>query len=202
MSETGNSYEAEAGLPPLVASAVKLARDTGFGNSCIPAVGRLLRALAAARPGGAIGETGTGCGVGAAWIVSGMDSSTTLFTVEQDEDRAMAVRRLFEPYPNVHVLHGDWRDLGLRGPYTMLFLDGGGGKSADQDVALSMVESGGLIVLDDLTPESHQPPEWRLPGWVDPVRSWWLHQPDIAATEILTTPATAAILAVRRSVVR
>jgi hypothetical protein len=54
-----------SGLTPLVRAAVDQARDVGFGLSCLPSHGRLLQLLA----GGiddAIGETGTGFGVGLA----------------------------------------------------------------------------------------------------------------------------------------
>jgi hypothetical protein len=44
-------------------------------------------------------------------------------------------------------------------------------------------------VLDDLTPGFAGP---------DPVREFWLSRPDLAVTEVLTTPESAAILAVRR----
>jgi predicted O-methyltransferase YrrM len=53
-------------LPPLVERAVDLARREGFAHSCRPEHGRLLYALAAGA--GTIGETGTGCGVGLAWL--------------------------------------------------------------------------------------------------------------------------------------
>ncbi len=52
-----------------------------------------------------------------------------------------------------------------------------------------MLTPGGVAVLDDLTPGR--------PG-ADPVREFWLGHPDLAATELLTTPTSAAILAVRQ----
>ena len=61
-------------LPPLVERAVGLARRLGFANSCRPEHGRLLHALAAGA--GTIGETGTGCGVGLAWLASGARPGT------------------------------------------------------------------------------------------------------------------------------
>jgi len=45
---------------------------------------------------------------------------------------------------------------------------------------------GGLIVLDDLTPESAWPPEWR--GQPDPTRSLWLNDPRLAAVELIVDP--------------
>jgi len=54
---------------------------------------------------------------------------------------------------------------------------------------------GGLIVLDDLTPEEHWPAEWR--GKPDTVRERWLHDPRLAATEVRVAPTMAVILAAR-----
>jgi hypothetical protein len=53
-----------------------------------------------------------------------------------------------------------------------------------------------VVVIDDLTPESLWPKEWR--GRPDPPREFWLNHPELLATELLTTPDSAAILAVRR----
>jgi len=44
--------------------------------------GRLLTALAAAKPGGAILELGTGTGLGTASLLAGMNAAVTLVTVE------------------------------------------------------------------------------------------------------------------------
>ena len=63
------AYDRLTGLPPLVGRAVEVARQAGFGPSCRPEQGRLLYALAAGAE--MIGETGTGCGVGLAWLASG-----------------------------------------------------------------------------------------------------------------------------------
>jgi len=55
-------------LPDLVRDAVTAAIGAGFDFSCRPPQGRLLALLAAGVSGGVIGETGTGCGVGLAWL--------------------------------------------------------------------------------------------------------------------------------------
>jgi hypothetical protein len=80
MSPQGTAaYDGLTDLPPLVQRAVDLARRLGFAYSCRPEHGRLLRALAAGA--GAIGETGTGCGVGLAWLASGARPGTRLVSV-------------------------------------------------------------------------------------------------------------------------
>src|SRR4051794_33960600 len=71
MTASGTAtYDGVEDLPPLVARAVALARELGFDLSSIPEQGRLLQVLARGARGGRIGETGTGAGVGVAWLAS------------------------------------------------------------------------------------------------------------------------------------
>lgn len=73
MTLGGTAAHRSAGdLPAPVRRAVEEAERVGFELSCSPEQGRLLAVLASGIPaGGAIGETGTGCGVGLAWLASG-----------------------------------------------------------------------------------------------------------------------------------
>jgi predicted O-methyltransferase YrrM len=96
MTVGGNSeYSDVDSLPPLVASAVALAASQGFDHSCAPEQGQLLSVLARGWRGGRIGETGTGCGVGLAWMVEASDPTTSFVSVELDHGRASAAARLF-----------------------------------------------------------------------------------------------------------
>jgi predicted O-methyltransferase YrrM len=92
-------------------------------------------------------------------------------------------------------LQGDWHDILAHGPFALLFADGGKAKQDEPEAILQAVRPGGLIVLDDLTPQNQWPPEWR--GQPDPVREFWLKDPRVAATEVLVTPSMAVILAAR-----
>ncbi|MGH2920852.1 MAG: O-methyltransferase [Gaiellaceae bacterium] len=171
-----------------------------FELSSIPEVGRLLAVLVAQWPRGRFCEIGSGCGVGSAWIASAMGPEAAFVTVETEEERAAAVSRLFEDDPRVRVLQGDWHDvLPPEAPFDLLFFDGGQWKSRDvvteSEAALALVAAGGLVVIDDMTPESLWPEEWR--GRPDPVREFWLGDPRLRAAEILTTPETAAIIATK-----
>ncbi len=173
-------------LPPLVRRALDLERELGFERSCAPEVGRLLHVLAAERGRGRVAEIGTGAGVGAAWIVSALPPQTPFLTAELDPVRAAAARGLFRDDPNVRVLEGDWREtLPPEAPFDLLFYDAAKALRPEEDgeLAAGLLAPGGLAVLDDLTA---------------PVREFWLGRADLAATEVLTAPGAAAILAVRR----
>jgi predicted O-methyltransferase YrrM len=190
------AYDGLDDLPHLVAEAVSLARREGFGNSCRPEHGRLLFALA----GGAdvIGETGTGCGVGLAWLASGARPGARLVSIELDPARAAVAADLFQDLPQVTVVQGDWREIGQAAPFDLLVLDGGGqGKQgsepADPEVLL---RPGGMLVLDDLTPAGEWPPMFQ--GQVDTARMHWLAHPGVDAAEIRLAPDLAALVATRR----
>ncbi len=182
--------------PPLVAAALALARRMGFPHSCSPETGRLLRVLAAQARQGTVAEIGTGCGVGAAWIASGLPPGGQLVTVESDGGRARACQALFAPLPSVRVLHGDWHAILAEAPFALLFADGDKAKEREPRRLLEALAPGGLLVIDDLTPLDRWPPAWR--GRPDPVRDFWLTCPELSATEVRVRPDEAVILAVRR----
>jgi predicted O-methyltransferase YrrM len=180
--------------------AEALATAMRFERSSIPEIGRLLALLVATRPKGRFAEIGTGCGVGSAWIVDALGPEASLFTAELDDDRAAAASRLFADFRNVRVLHGDWHELlPPEGPFDLLFFDGGywkkGDVPAESGQALDLVAPGGIVVIDDLTPRNLMPEEW---AGGDPVRDYWLDAERVVSTELMTTPESAAILAVKR----
>lgn len=168
-----------AAHPPLVDRALELAGRLGFERSCQDDVGRLLRSLAATIPhAGVVAEIGTGCGVGSAWILSGLREARQLITVESDAERAAAVRELLAGYPNATALHADWAAILEHGPFDLVFADAAPAK-AEPERILRALKIGGIAVFDDLTgrwPEERQRE--------DPVRSFWLTEPRVVATEI------------------
>lgn len=189
-----SAYMGVSGLPPLVAKAVELAASLGFEQSCLPEQGRLLSVLAAGREGGVIGETGTGCGVGLAWMVSAVSSATRIVSVEKEGERAKAARALFADCPNVTVVHGDWREMERYGPFDLLVLDGGGsGKGGEPPFdPLRWLTPTGAFVIDDFTPMEVWPPQHR--GAVDAIRMHWLEHPEALVTEIRTSAGHSALV--------
>lgn len=184
-----------AKIPPLVRRAMDLARRTGFEMSCTAETGGLLQTLAARVHEGVAAEIGTGCGVGAAWIISGLPSGTPFVTVELDRQRAESARELFARCPNVRVLAGDWHDILAHGPFRFLFCDTAAAKRDEPERVLTATLPGGLVVLDDLTPEELWPPEWH--GRPDPVREFWLNDPRVEAEVLTVNPAMQILLATR-----
>jgi predicted O-methyltransferase YrrM len=189
-----SAYRAATGLPPLVQDAVSRAVAADFDHSCAPEQGRLLSLLAAGWRGGRIGETGTGFGVGLAWMVEATGADTSFVSIELDESRADACVELFAHRPNVTVLVGEWPDLRRHGPFDLLVLDGGGkGKDRDIDVPLDPTAGwlalGGTVVLDDFTPADT--PDAPVHDYA---RGYWLEHPALRTTEIRLSPNLATLV--------
>jgi len=170
------------------------ARETaarlGFTRSCHDEDGALLHVLAGRRGILRAGEIGTGVGVGAAWIVSGLEPGTPFVTVEIDPDRAAAAAELFADDPDVRVLAGDWRTvLPVEAPFDLLFVDGADAKD-DVEAVLRLLAPRGTVVLDDFSDDPVEP---------DPRRDAWLGHAELSATQLWVAPGRRALVAVRRS---
>src|SRR5690606_22048392 len=151
--------------------------------------------LAAGRRG-TLAETGTGCGVGSAWLRSGMPEGVRLVTAEHDASLVEDVREIFADDPAVTVLEADWTELAPFAPFSLLFLDVREAKRAGPEVAVDIMEPGGTVVLDDFTPYAGWPPMYD--GRVDVIRQRWLTDPAFVAAEIMVADDTSVLLATRR----
>ncbi|MCX4749326.1 class I SAM-dependent methyltransferase [Kitasatospora sp. NBC_01287] len=197
MSTQGTAdYAGQAQLPELVTKAVDLARRVGFTKSCRPEQGRLLFALAAgARE--SIGETGTGCGVGLAWMIAGRRPGVRVVSVERDPQRARWAAELFADVPDVEIVHGDWTRVYEHGPFDLLVVDGGGnGKQTAAADPERLLTPAGSIVIDDFTPLSQWPPLYG--GQPDTARLSWLNHPALLATEVRLAADLSAVIGTRR----
>lgn len=182
-------------LPPQVSAALDLSGRRGFVTSSRTETGRLLASLAASRTG-TLGECGTGCGVGAAWLLSAVRPGSAVVTAEVDPDLAEAVSDLFAGDDRVTVLTGDWGALQEHGRFSLLFLDVREAKHSGADAVADMLEPGGIVVLDDFTPCSTWPPMYE--GRVDVMREQWLTDERFTTVEVMVAPDAAVLIATRR----
>ncbi|MGW4562476.1 O-methyltransferase [Streptomyces sp. NPDC004561] len=192
-----DAYTGVDGLPPLVRRALAAARAHRFPHSCRPEQGRLLHALAGGARG-RIGETGSGLGVGLAWLLSGAGPGVRVYGVERDPARARLARDVFAGHADVTVLTGDWRRIEEYGPFDLLVLDGGGqGKAAaDRPAAVErLLVPGGTVVVDDFTPATGWPPLHE--GEVDRARLHWLEHPALRAAELRLAPDLSTVVGTR-----
>lgn len=150
------------------------------GATAVREVQALLRVLAAGRD---VAEMGTAYGETAAVIA---ETARSVVTVERDPERAAVARERLAGLENVELLEGDvYERLRGRGPFGLVFVDGG--RPLAWEAILDLVEPGGLLVKDDITPGR--------PVEGDEVREFLLRDPRLAAAELLATPQMAVIVA-------
>jgi predicted O-methyltransferase YrrM len=178
-----------------VQRALDLSRRQGFVSSTRNETGRLLAALAATRSG-TLAESGTGCGVGSAWLRSGVRRRARIVTAERDHELAEAVSEIFEDDDQVEVLPADWSTLEEHGPFSLLFLDVHDLKRGGPDAIYELLEPGGIVVLDDFTPSSGWPPIYE--GRVDTVRQQWLTDSRFVSVEVMVADDASVVMATRR----
>ena len=157
------------------------------GATAIPEVQALLRVLVTGRN---VAEMGAAYGETAAVMA---ETARSVVTVERDPERVAVARERLAALGNVELLEGDvYEQLRGRGPFDLVFVDGGLRPVTDErwDAILALVEPGGLLVKDDLTPGR------RVEG--DEIREFLLRDPRLAATEIVVAPEMAVIVAALR----
>lgn len=182
-------------VPAVVARAFDVTRKRGFAAFCRNETGRLLATLAATKEG-TLAEFGTGCGVGTAWLRSGVRGDTRIVSAELDPDLAGAAAEIFESDDQVEVLAADWSTLRERGPFALLFLDAREPKDGGADTVVDLVEPGGVVVLDDFTPCETWPPVYA--GRVDSLREQWLTDERFTTVEVMVASDTAVLIATKR----
>ena len=96
----------------------------------------------------------------------------------------------------MEVLAADWSTLRDRGPFSLLFLDAREPDHSGPDTVADLVDPGGIVVLDDLSPCESWPP--LRGGRVDVLREQWLTDDRFTAAEVLVAPDTSVLLATRR----
>jgi predicted O-methyltransferase YrrM len=157
------------------------------GATAIPEVQALLGVLAAGRD---VAEMGAAYGETAAFMA---ETARSVVTVEHDPGRAAIARERLAEFDNVELLDGDaFERLRGRGPFGLVFVDGGLRPVSDEkwEAILSLVEPGGLLAKDDLSPGR--------PIHGDEIREFLLRDPRLVSTEILATPGMAVIVAAKR----
>jgi predicted O-methyltransferase YrrM len=140
-------------VPRLVEAAEKRAMEEDFHMSSSRETGPLLRTLAASKPGGLMLELGTGVGVGAGWLLDGMDRSARLITLEVHPEAAQISKEMLASDPRVEVLQAngvEWLEEYDGRPFDLIFADVGLLKYERRSLTLSRLAAGGLFVCDDI----------------------------------------------------
>jgi predicted O-methyltransferase YrrM len=134
--------------------------DIQFAMGSEPLVGALLRTLAASKPGGRFLELGTGTGIATAWLLSGMDPTSTLVSVDVDATAQQIAREALGHDRRLSLVTSGGVEYLVGQPsasFDLVFADAMPGKYENLDEALAVVKPGGFYVIDDLLPQPNWP---------------------------------------------
>jgi predicted O-methyltransferase YrrM len=160
-------------LPPQLAAIQACSVALDFKMASERGTGNLLQVLAASKCGGRFLELGTGTGIATAWLLSGMDETSTLISIDTDEHVQSVAREILGSDPRLTLVTEDaesWlnnRVAALKpapqpgidqdGKFDLVFADAMPGKFIARDQALALVAPGGFYVVDDLLPQPNWP---------------------------------------------
>ena len=148
-------------LPPARYNQIQEATITsGFTMASDILTCSLLRTLAASKPSGKFLELGTGTGLATSWILDGMDKDSTLVSIDNDK-RYLEIASQYLSHDQrlelVSMDGGEWVDQNKNKKFDYIFADTWHGKYLMLDEVLSMLNRGGLYVIDDMLPQSNWP---------------------------------------------
>ncbi len=160
-------------------------------------VGTLLRALAASKPAGHFLELGTGTGLATAWLLSGMDSASTLTSVDTDAAVQAVARQALGNDDRLTLLLSDgleYLKVQERQSFDLVFADAMPGKYEGLDDALAVVRIGGFYVVDDMLPQPNWPEEHaaKIPLLMEQLA----HRPDFVTLPLVWS--SGVVMAVRK----
>ena len=185
--------------PATVTAIEEDTKAVGFTMASDAWTGSLLATLAATKPGGAFLDLGTGTGLSAAWLLSGMDSDASLLSVDNDEAVVAVARRHLSHDGRVTFVVGDAErylsELVAEGrSFDLVFADALPGKYSRLEDTLRLVRPGGLYVVDDMLPQPNWPDDHppKVAGLVVALAS----HPDFQTTHLRWS--TGLILAARK----
>ena len=135
-------------------------KNLNFGMASDPRAGALLATLAASKPGGRFLELGTGTGIATAWLLSGMDGTSTLISVDSSPEFQAVAKQVHGHDPRlILILEDGIQFLHSQVPHSfdLIFADAMPGKYEALGEALALVKPGGFYVIDDMLPQSNWP---------------------------------------------
>jgi predicted O-methyltransferase YrrM len=155
MNDLENLHE-----PATVAAILIDSYQAGFNMLSEPLTCSLLRTLVASKPAGNFLELGSGTGLSTAWILNGMDESSWLTTIDNDESLLAILQRHLGADRRLTVICGEGDELLpslANQKFDFIFADAWPGKYRFLDETLSLLNPGGIYIIDDMLPQPNWP---------------------------------------------
>ena len=146
--------------PQAYAEIDRSTKESGFSMASDVLTCSLLRTLASSKPSGKFLELGTGTGLSTSWILDGMDESSTLVSVDNDKKFLSIAEKYLAEDERLNLVcsdGGEWIAKNKDEKFDYIFADTWHGKYLMLEEALSMLNEGGLYIIDDMLPQPNWP---------------------------------------------
>ena len=146
--------------PALLAKCAEI----GFTMPSDMYIGTFLKTLIMSKPRAHVLELGTGIGLSLAWMIEGLDKSSSIISIDNDPKLIRIANDFFGQDTRLELLCADgsaWIR-NYQGPaFDLIFADAWPGKYSEIEEVLALVKPGGFFVIDDMRtqpnwPEGHQ----------------------------------------------
>jgi predicted O-methyltransferase YrrM len=147
-------------LPPGFAEIQISSQAIGFSMPSDLQTGALLKTLAGSKPAAQILEIGTGTGLATAWLLAGMDTASTLISIDTEPAYQAVAKQMLGDDLRLQLIcadAGQWVEKGHTHQFDLIFADAWPGKYANLDAVLKSLKAGGLYVIDDMLPQPNWP---------------------------------------------
>lgn len=120
----------------------------------------LLRTLAASKRASKFLELGTGTGLSTTWILDGMDTDSTLVSIDNDPEFLGIAQTFLGDDKRLQLVCSDaglWVENNKQQKFDYVFADTWHGKYLLLDEVLAMLNPGGVYIIDDMLPQPNWP---------------------------------------------
>lgn len=154
------SNEINQPVPEFYFDIDEATKESGFTMPSDILTCSLLRTLASSKPAGKFLELGTGTGLSTSWILDGMDSTSTLVSLDNDKTLLNIAKKFLGHDTRLNLVLSDgekWVTANTAQRFEYVFADTWHGKYILLDQVLDMINKGGFYIVDDMLPQSNWP---------------------------------------------
>lgn len=147
-------------IPETLEAIERDTQNSGFTMPSERKTGLLLSTLASAKPDGRFLELGSGTGLSTAWLLSGMNKSALLDSVDNDNEVLEIAEGHLGSDKRVtfHNCDGEvFIKQALPDSYDLIFADAWPGKYSLLNETLELLKIGGFYIIDDMSPQANWP---------------------------------------------
>ncbi|WP_396589751.1 O-methyltransferase [Allomuricauda sp. R78024] len=146
--------------PQVYPELLAKSKEIGFTMPSDMYIGTFLKTLVSSKPNGNFLELGTGMSLSLAWMLEGMDMSSKLISIDNDEELIQIAKDFFADDHRLQLVCADgdvWLFQYNGEKFDLIFADAWPGKYSCLDEVLKLIKVGGFYVIDDMRKQANWP---------------------------------------------